>query len=285
VSHPELLEGLHAARDWRARIETGRTVGLVPTMGALHEGHLSLVRAAEEECDLVAVSVYVNPLQFAPGEDLEAYPRDLEADRRLAGEAGCDVLAVFADTEMYPPGFSTYVDVEGLASGLCGKSRPGHFRGVTTVVTKLFHILAPSLAYFGQKDAQQAAVIRRMTADLDFGTKIRILPTVREEDGLAMSSRNAYLTAEERAKAPCLFAALNRAKELAASGERDTEVLQGAMRDVIVEDGGEDAVIEYIEIVDPLTMKPLVKVDESALAAVAVKLGPARLIDNLLLIG
>lgn len=285
MSVPALLQGIDAVKAWRKGLEDGPTVGFVPTMGALHEGHLSLIRAASRECDVAAVSVYVNPLQFSPGEDLEAYPRDLEGDRAMAGSAGCDVVGVFTDTEMYRPGFATYVEVQGLTEGLCGKSRPGHFRGVTTVVTKLFHIFGPHRAYFGQKDAQQAAVIRRMAQDLDFPTEVRVLDTVREKDGLALSSRNAYLSREERAKATCLFEALNRARELAVAGERSASVLVKAMRRVVTERGGEGAVLEYVEVVDPDTMTPIERVEKRALAALAVKLGPARLIDNLLLIG
>jgi pantoate--beta-alanine ligase len=254
-------------------------------MGALHEGHLSLVRAARAESDRVLVSVYVNPAQFSPGEDLAAYPRDLEADLRGVGEAGGDAVATFTDDEIYPPGFATTVEVAGLTEGLCGSARPAHFRGVTTVVTKLFNLVRPHRAYFGQKDAQQAAVIRRMTADLDFGVEIRVLPTVREKDGLAMSSRNAYLDPAERKRALCLVRALARAKTMAEEGERDGKTLREAMAAVVRDVGGETAVVDYIEIVDPETFAPLDRIEGAALAALAVRVGPARLIDNMTLIG
>jgi pantoate--beta-alanine ligase len=283
MTEPELLEGVPAVTAWRRRLPLDRTLGFVPTMGALHEGHLSLVRAAKAENDLVLASIYVNPIQFGPEEDIEAYPRNLNEDLRRVAEAGGDAVATFQDREMYMPGYSTYVDVEGLTEGLCGAGRPGHFRGVTTVVTKLFHLVRPDRAYFGRKDAQQAGVIRRMTEDLAFGIEIRVMPIVREQDGLAMSSRNAYLSGDERKRAACLYRALCRAREAAASGERDAEALRSLMEGVIREESGGSARIDYVEIVNPETFRPVEKLEVRALAALAVQVGPARLIDNMFL--
>jgi len=283
MTEPELLEGVQAVTAWRRRLPSGRTLGFVPTMGALHDGHLSLVRAAKAENDLVLASIYVNPIQFGPGEDIEAYPRNLVEDLRRVAEAGGDAVATFQDREMYMPGYSTYVDVEGLTEGLCGAGRPGHFRGVTTVVTKLFHLVRPDRAYFGRKDAQQAGVIRRMTEDLAFGIEIRVMPIVREQDGLAMSSRNAYLSGDERKRAACLYRALCRARDAASGGERDAEALKGLMEGVIREEGGGSVRIDYVEIVNPESFRPVEKLEVRALAALAVQVGPARLIDNMFL--
>ncbi|MHC5078041.1 MAG: pantoate--beta-alanine ligase [Planctomycetota bacterium] len=280
----ECLAGAKALQKWRDRLPPGLSLGLVPTMGALHEGHLSLVREAKRENDRVIVSIYVNPIQFGPGEDFKAYPREIEKDLERVGEAGGDVVVTFEDEEMYPPGYATFVSVEGLTEGLCGASRPGHFRGVTTVVTKLFHFVRPHRAYFGQKDAQQAAVIRRMTEDLAFGIEIRVLPTVREADGLAMSSRNEYLSPEERERALCLFQALERAKALVKAGEREVKILREAMTEIVRTVGGEGARIEYIEVVDPETFAPLTRIGGQALAVMAVQVGPTRLIDNMVLL-
>lgn len=277
---PTRLDGIAAVRAWRRTVPSGAAVGFVPTMGALHEGHLALIRAARAENDLVAASVYVNPIQFGPGEDFEAYPRDLEADRLRIG-AAADVLAAFSDAEMYPGGFSTFVDVEGVTEGLCGAARPGHFRGVTTVVAKLFHIVRPHRAYFGRKDAQQAAAIRRMTRDLDFDIEIRTVETVREPGGLAMSSRNAYLTPAQRERGLCLFRALAAARDAARAGETDPRALQEILRRTVREIGGGEAALEYAEIVDPESFRPVTRVGERALAALAVRIGPARLIDNM----
>lgn len=256
----------------------GNVIGLVPTMGALHEGHLSLIRAARSECGFVVVWVFVNPTQFGPQEDLNRYPRDLERDLRLSHEAGADVVFAPDVAEIYPPDFSTWVDVEGLGDGLCGASRPGHFRGVCTVVTKFFNICAPDRAYFGQKDAQQLAIIRRMTRDLDMPIEIVSCPTLREPDGLAMSSRNAYLSEEERRQAVVLRQALARAEDLVESGERDAAVVEVAIREVLA--GAPLGRVDYIAIVDAGDMRAVPTIDRECLIALAVKFGSTRLIDN-----
>jgi len=257
----------------------GMTVGFVPTMGFLHEGHLSLIRRASLENDFVVVSIFVNPLQFGVGEDFERYPRDLERDRELARSAGCDLLFVPSSKDMYPQGYATFIDVERLTEGLCGASRPGHFRGVTTVVAKLFNLVSPSKAYFGQKDAQQALVLKKMVTDLNMDLDLIVLPTVREPDGLAMSSRNQYLTSEERKEATVLYKSLLLAKELVESGEKDTHVIRKKMGEVICTAKG--AVIDYLEIVDTKELKPLDLINGQCLVAVAVKFGTTRLIDNI----
>ena len=259
----------------------GETVALVPTMGALHEGHLSLIRAARAENDVVVVSIFVNPTQFGPKEDLERYPRDLDRDRGLCEDAGADLIFSPPAEEMYPRGFSTWVEVEGLTDGLCGRSRPGHFRGVCTVVTKLLSICSPERAYFGEKDAQQLAVITRMVRDLDLRVAVVTCPTVREADGLAMSSRNARLTPEERAQASTLYRALGTAKDLVEAGERDPAALQDALRVVLAEaDLGE---VDYVEIVRADDLTPVTVIEGTCLIAVAVKFGGSgtRLIDNI----
>ncbi len=255
------------------------TVGFVPTMGFLHEGHLSLVREAKAENDFVVVSIFVNPLQFGAGEDFERYPRDLERDKELAAASGCDLLFVPAAKDMYQQGFATSVDVARLTAGLCGASRPGHFRGVTTVVTKLFNLVCPHRAYFGQKDAQQALVLRRMIRDLNMDLDLIILPTVREADGLAMSSRNKYLSIGERKEAPVLYKSLLLARELIDHGERDAKVIRKSMEDLICSARG--AVLDYLEIVDTDELKSLELIDGKCLVAVAVKFGTTRLIDNI----
>jgi pantoate--beta-alanine ligase len=266
----------------RTRRQGGR-LGFVPTMGALHAGHLSLVRAAREQCDSVAVSIFVNPAQFAPHEDLDQYPRSLERDRELLEKEGVDLLFVPSTEEMYPPGSSTWVQVEGLSDKLCGQSRPGHFRGVTTVVAKLFHIVQPDCAFFGQKDAAQLAIIRRMVRDLHMPVEIVACPIVREADGLAMSSRNTYLDLEQRRAAPALYRSLVRVQKDFGGGERNAARLIGAGKGTI---SAEPSVrLDYFEIVDPQTLDPLTEVDRPALAAVAAFVGTTRLIDNLALPG
>lgn len=262
---------------WRER----RTVGFVPTMGNLHEGHLSLMRRAAAENDLAVASIYVNPLQFGPQEDLEAYPRTFAADLDRAESAGVRWIFAPSDAEMYPPGFATRVEVDRLTAGLCGRSRPGHFRGVTTVVAKLFAIVRPTRAYFGEKDYQQLVVIARMTADLDLGIEIVPMPIVREPDGLAMSSRNAYLNPAERRAAPVLYRALRAAAALAEEGVQDTGRLINTARAVI--EAEPLARIDYVELVHPETLEPLAALDGPGRLCLAVHLGPARLIDNLLL--
>lgn len=259
----------------------GRVIGLVPTMGALHEGHLSLVGIAREHADTVVVSIYLNPAQFAPGEDFEKYPRMLGKDVQLLSTAGADYVFTPNDKMMYPKGYATHVIVSGLTDGLCGRSRPAHFRGVTTVVAKLFNIVRPHVAVFGEKDAQQLAVIRRMTRDLDFGIEIIGAPIVREANGLAMSSRNEYLSAEERSQASVLSRSLAEAAKLAASSEaRAAEIVQ-AVRTVIRQ--SPLAEVEYIELVDTETLQPVSMIADAALLALAVRFGKTRLIDNVIL--
>jgi pantoate--beta-alanine ligase len=261
----------------------GRTIGLVPTMGALHAGHRSLLAAARRGCDIVVMSLFVNPTQFAAGEDLERYPRDLERDRSIASEEGVDLIYAPAVGEVYPEGFTTFVDVEGLTDVLCGDPASRgreHFRGVTTVVAKFLNSVGPDVAYLGQKDAQQAVVIRRMARDLDFPVRVEVLPTVREADGLAMSSRNAYLGPEERTRATSLRRALLAAADEARSGKRTAEALDAARR-VLGESGIEP---EYLEARDAEGLEPAESFNGSAvLIAVAARFGGARLIDNVLI--
>lgn len=262
---------------WKAE---GLTIGLVPTMGSLHAGHESLMDAARAACDRVVVSVFVNPLQFGPDEDYEAYPRDIERDGATCAAHGADAVFHPTPEDMYGPAHNTYVVMETLTDALCGASRPGHFRGVCTVVTKLFNIVRPDKAFFGQKDAQQLAIIKRMVADLNMNVAVVGCPIVREADGLAKSSRNAYLTAEEREAALVLSQAIRAGEAAVAAGERDTAALKELMAAVI----GEEplARIDYIEVVDGLTMQPVETVGASALAAMAVYIGRTRLIDNFL---
>jgi len=262
----------------RARCGEGR-IGLVPTMGYLHEGHLQLVRAARKQSDFVVVSIFVNPIQFGPKEDFRRYPRDFARDRRLLESAGVDVIFYPRVKEMYPEGYATFVEVERLGDGLCGASRPGHFRGVATVVAKLFSIVLPDVAVFGAKDAQQAFVIRRMTRDLGFHTRIIILATVREKDGLAMSSRNIYLSPGERAEAPVLHRSLVLAKKLIRQGERKAAKVRAAMRRLIQRESG--GRIEYVEIIDTDELKPINTIKGEMLVALAVHFGKTRLIDNI----
>ncbi|HAA89808.1 MAG: Pantothenate synthetase [Thermoanaerobacterales bacterium 50_218] len=261
---------------------TGKTIGFVPTMGYLHEGHLSLVRAARKDCDLVVVSIFVNPLQFGPREDFATYPRDLERDLRLAEAEGVDYVFVPSVEEMYPQGFSTYVEVTGeLTEKMCGRSRPGHFRGVTTVVMKLFQIVQPTKAYFGQKDAQQALVIRRMVQDLNVPVEVITCPIVREEDGLAMSSRNVYLNPEERKQALALPQALNAGKELVEKGERDPQKVRERILEVLQNSPG--VRVDYVEVCNGENLADLEKLKGPVLLAAAVWVGKARLIDNIYL--
>lgn len=263
----------------RARRSAGKRLGLVPTMGALHEGHLSLVRAARAACDVVAASIFVNPTQFGPNEDLAKYPRSFERDREMLEREGVELLFAPPVEEMYPSGAVTWVVVEGLSEKLDGRSRPGHFRGVTTVVAKLFHVVEPDAAFFGQKDAAQVANIRRMVRDLNLAVEIVVCPIVREADGLAMSSRNAYLDPQQRKQALVLHRSLTRVKELADAGERDAARLVAAGREEMAR---ERAVrLDYFEIVDPDTLDPVADISGGALVAVAAFVGTTRLIDNL----
>jgi len=265
----------------RAVRRAGKRQGFVPTMGALHEGHLSLIQAARAACDVVVVSIFVNPAQFGPNEDLAKYPRSFERDCELLEREGVELLFAPTVEEMYPADAETWVTVEGLSGKLDGRSRPGHFRGVTTVVAKLFHAVEPDAAFFGQKDAAQVAVIRRMVRDLNLAVEIVVCPIVREADGLAMSSRNAYLDPEQRKRALVLHRSLMRVQELVEAGERDVAKLLAAGREVF---GGESSVrLDYFEIVDPDTLDPVADVSGGALVAVAAYVWNTRLIDNILL--
>jgi len=260
---------------------SGKKIGLVPTMGYLHEGHLSLVDVAKENADIVVMSIFVNPTQFAPNEDLARYPRDFARDERLARECGVDYIFYPEATEMYPEPYCTYVVTEKMAQVLCGVSRPTHFRGVTTIVAKLFNIVQPEIAVFGQKDAQQAIIIRRMVRDLNFPIRIIIAPIRRESDGLAMSSRNVYLSAEERKQAPIIFKALNAAVEGVKRGLIDAGQIAEEIRATILTT--RLAQIDYVEIVDDQTLRPVKIVEPGTFAAVAVYYGKTRLIDNVYL--
>jgi len=264
-----------------ARSALAEPVGCVPTMGYLHEGHLSLVRRARAECASVVVSIFVNPTQFGPQEDLERYPRDLPRDLALLEAEGVDLVWTPTVQEMYPPGYQTWVTVEELTQGLEGAARPGHFRGVTTVVAKLFHGMQPDKAYFGQKDAQQAIVIRRMVQDLNFPLEVVVCPTVREPDGLAMSSRNVYLNPEERKAATVLFRALRAAEQAYQQGERRAEVLRQTVRSVIATEPR--ARLQYVSCADYETLAELEHVEGKALLSLAAYVGQTRLIDNLVL--
>ena len=256
----------------------GRRIGCVPTMGALHAGHLSLLARALESADTVVATVFVNPTQFGPSEDFNRYPRDLEGDIKLLEDAGARYVFAPSPERMYPEGFATWVTVERLTDGLCGASRPGHFRGVATVVTKLFNIVRPHVAVFGQKDAQQAAVIRRMARDLDMGVNVVLAPIVRETDGLAMSSRNRYLSPDERRQAVVLSRALREAERLGGAGVTSSDDVRASMRNVLAE--APLAETEYIGIVDPEDIVPVETVAGGALIALAVRFGRTRLIDN-----
>lgn len=259
----------------------GKSIGFVPTMGYLHDGHASLARSARAHTDVVVMSIFVNPLQFGPSEDFNRYPRDFARDEDIARRAGVDIIFYPKKEEMYPARYCTYVDVEGLASGLCGASRPGHFRGVTTVVAKLFLIVKPDMAYFGQKDAQQAIVIKRMVEDLNMGIDVKILPIVREKDGLAMSSRNVYLSKVERADAAVLYESLKKAGEMIEGGERDPKKVINAMSDMIKTKPSMR--VDYISIVEAKTLKEVDAISGEVLAALAVFAGNTRLVDNVIL--
>lgn len=266
-------------RDFRN--QNGGPVSLVPTMGSLHEGHLSLIRAAAAEGGLVVVSIFVNPLQFAAGEDFEAYPRDLKSDLEMAASAGAGLVFAPAAEEVYPPGGQTVVEPGPAASGLCGEARPGHFRGVATVVNRFFNMAAPDTAWFGQKDAQQVAVVRQLVSDLDFDIDIRACPTVREADGLAMSSRNRYLDEDARRRAAVLYRALEKARRASQAGEADPHLLKRLILQELASEPGVET--EYVEIVDKDTIRPVVAVDAGGMAALAARVGGARLIDNIIL--
>ena len=275
----QLIETVAAMKDqvaaWKA---AGLTIGLVPTMGSLHEGHMSLMDTARATCDKVVVSVFVNPLQFGPDEDYDNYPRDIMRDGAICEEHGVDVVFHPSPEEMYGPAYNTYVVMETLTDALCGASRPGHFRGVCTVVTKLFNIVEPDRVFFGQKDAQQLAIIRRMVADLNMNVQVTGCPIVREESGLAKSSRNAYLSPEEREAALVLSRAIFAGQRAVRDGERDAAALKRLMTGIIEAEPA--ARIDYIEVVDGETMQPIDQLGRSVLAAMAVYIGKTRLIDN-----
>lgn len=258
-----------------------KRIGLVPTMGYLHEGHLGLVRRSVKENDVTVVSIFVNPSQFGPKEDFAKYPRNLKRDEKMLRGENTDILFYPSVNQMYPKTYLTYVNIEGLTDFLCGGARPGHFKGVATVVAKLFNIIKPDTAYFGQKDAQQAAVIKKLVSDLNMDLKIKVLPTAREKDGLALSSRNSYLGAKERSDAKVLYQSLLLAKRMAKGGERSSVKIITAAKKLIGKK--ETAKIDYVEIVDAKTLQPVKKISREVLVALAVHIGKTRLIDNITL--
>ncbi|MDD2621388.1 MAG: pantoate--beta-alanine ligase [Syntrophomonadaceae bacterium] len=278
----QLFNNVNAMHEWcREQKKQGKTIGLVPTMGYLHDGHMSLVKAARQDCDIVVVSIFVNPIQFGQGEDYETYPRELEKDSALLANEKTDAIFAPGVKEMYPAGYDAYVEVQGAITGkMCGASRPGHFKGVTTVVSKLFHICQPDRAYFGQKDAQQLLIIKKMVRDLNFPLEIVRMPIVRESDGLAMSSRNVYLNAEERQQALVLNQALKTAANNIRGGERDIKKIHQQIKDMI--ETQPLAQIDYIEISSGENLTDLEEMRGEILLALAVKFGKTRLIDNLL---
>lgn len=273
----DVIAGIADLKALRARWP--RPVGLVPTMGYLHDGHVALVRRAREESAVVVVTIFVNPTQFGPSEDFGRYPRAFEKDLSILRKEGVDVVFAPAAAEMYPRGFSSWVDVEGITSGFEGAVRPGHFRGVTTVCNKLFNIVNPDRAWFGQKDAQQVAVIRKMVHDLNMNLEIDVVPTVREADGLAMSSRNAYLNGPERDAATVLFRALSAAREMQGNGCRDAAAISGRMCRMVEDE--DLAELDYAAIVNPLSFEEMLSIQRPALAIVAARVGSTRLIDNM----
>jgi pantoate--beta-alanine ligase len=281
------MKVVHSIEETRAACKaasrSGMTLGLVPTMGALHEGHLSLVRAARASCDFVVATIFVNPTQFGPNEDFAAYPRTFEADSAMLEQEGVDLLFAPTSDAMYPAGSETFVDVPEVGGRLDGASRPGHFRGVATVVTKLFHIVQPDCAFFGQKDAAQVAVLRTMVRDLNFGIDLIVCPTVRDEDGLALSSRNKYLSIEERSQALALRQSLHLVKTMVAAGEANASTLIEAMRTQL--DGSNGVHMDYAVIVNEDTLLPVTDIHDGALVAVAARVGKTRLIDNVVLAG
>jgi len=276
----KIFKEIKEMQEWcKEQKAQGKSIGLVPTMGYLHKGHLALVREARVQCDIVVVSIFINPIQFGAGEDFEDYPRDFESDAVRLQEENADAVFSPDVEEMYCPDSTTYVEVTGhISDCLCGASRPGHFRGVTTVCTKLFHICMPDKAFFGQKDAQQVMVLEKMVRELNFPIEIVRVPIVREEDGLAMSSRNVYLDSEQRQQALVLNRALTSAEEKVHNGERDITVLKGKMAEIIK--SSPQAEIDYVEIYDAYDLSDIKQVDRQVLMALAVKFGKTRLIDN-----
>ncbi len=278
----KVLKTIDEMKAWSRKVrQDGKTLGLVPTMGYLHEGHLSLARQSMSTCDRTVVSIFVNPKQFGPNEDLDTYPRELEADRRQLERLGVDALFLPTADDMYPKGFQTYVHVEEITDQLCGKSRREFFRGVTTIVLKLFHIVQPHSAFFGEKDRQQLEVIRKMVDDLNLDVEIVGLPIIREPDGLAMSSRNQYLGKAERKTAQSLHEALQQAQQLVAQGESSVATLRSRMRTIIEREGR--AQVDYISVCDPQHFEELEEIQGKAMIALAVHVGKARLIDNCLI--
>jgi len=279
------METITTVKEMQRRSEQlrreGKKIAFVPTMGYLHEGHLSLMREGRKRGNILLISIFVNPTQFGPGEDYDRYPRDMKRDLALVQGVGVDICFNPSAQEMYPDGFQTAVEVEGVTKNLCGISRPGHFRGVTTVVAKLFNIVKPHLAFFGQKDYQQLIAIKRMVEDLDMDIELIGMPTIRETDGLAMSSRNAYLDPEQRKEATSLYRALLKGKELYHQGERSTAVILNHVRGIIEE--GKSAAIDYAKICDAHTLEDIEEIKGEAVIAVAVKIGKTRLIDNIIL--
>lgn len=277
----KILRDIAAVKTFVNKVKKdNRSIGFVPTMGFLHEGHLTLMRRAKAACDVVVVSIFVNPMQFGQGEDYEIYPRDLTRDIAMAESVGVDAIFAPSVTEMYPQGFTSYVEVTGITEKLCGASRPGHFRGVTTVVNKLLNIVQPDQAFFGQKDAQQVAVIKRMVMDLNMNVKVTAVPIVREADGLAMSSRNVYLSAEERKAALVLIRTLQEVKRQLQAGERDANRLRAFMHANITAEPLAD--IDYVSISDANTLEEVEHIDGSVVVALAVRFGKTRLIDNMI---
>jgi pantoate--beta-alanine ligase len=278
----EIVEDIEIMRGLAEKLRNkGKRIVFVPTMGYLHDGHLSLMKYGREIGDVLVISIFVNPTQFGPGEDFQQYPRNFERDGKLAQEVGVNIIFTISAEKMYPAGYQTYVEVQDVTKNLCGKSRPGHFRGVTTVVTKLFLCVKPHIAVFGQKDAQQAAVIRQMARDLNFDIKIITAPIVREEDGLAMSSRNKYLSPEERKEALALYDSLKLAENMVSKGEISAEIIRDTIERRISEEP--HARIDYVELVDAESLEPVEIVVGRVLAAVAVFVGDTRLIDNVVL--
>jgi pantoate--beta-alanine ligase len=265
----------------KAARRASKTIGFVPTMGALHTGHISLIEAAKKKCNFVVVSIFVNPTQFGPKEDFKKYPRPIKADLKMCRKAGVDCVFTPTPHEMYPSENLTWIDVEKLSEPLCGKFRPGHFRGVATVCAKLFNIVLPDIAYFGQKDAQQAIVIKRMVADLNMPLKIVVCPTMREKTGLAMSSRNQYLTPQQKKDAAYIYKSLQKCRQMIKQGVTDSKKIITAMRKILRQIPS--AQIQYVSIVDAETLQNIGKITGKVLAAVAVKIGPTRLIDNILI--
>jgi pantoate--beta-alanine ligase len=278
----EIIRIPHIMHDTsKGHVLHGRTIGFVPTMGALHEGHLSLVRRSKQENDITVVSIFINPIQFGPSEDFHKYPRDIEGDTERLQKEGADIIFLPDISSMYPENFLTYVEVEKVSERLCGAFRPGHFKGVATVVTKLLNIVKPTRAYFGQKDFQQTIIIKQLVKDLDIDVDVVTCPTVRERDGLAMSSRNAYLDKNQREASTVIYRCLEEASELIKSGIIDARYIKGVMHDKILKESSVSGV-DYAGVYDPVTLDELSEIKGDALLAVAVKIGETRLIDNML---